>query len=264
MPGPQDWPTLQAPGHWHTVDCLSDLHLHPAEPDTFAAWARYLHETPAQAVFMLGDLFEVWVGDDVVHDDAGFEARCAAVLREASATRALHFMAGNRDFLLGEAFARRCGMRLLHDPTILALGTQRWLLSHGDALCLDDRDYMQFRQQVRTPAWQAAFLARPLAERQAIARDMRTQSEARKRTQDSYVDLDPEATRQWLAQAGASAMVHGHTHQPADHPVAGAGTRHVLSDWDLHATPPRAEVLRLVRDPATQGVHLQRITVPPA
>ncbi len=170
-------------------------------------------------------------------------------------------MAGNRDFLLGEAFARRCGMHLLHDPTTLAFGDRRWLLSHGDALCLDDKGYMQFRAEVRTPAWQSRFLALPLAERQAIARGLRTQSEAHKRTSARYVDLDPAATQQWLTHAGAGTFIHGHTHQPADHTMAGGGIRHVLSDWDLHATPPRAEVLRLARDRDAGAVQVQRIPV---
>lgn len=269
MPDLQDWSTLQASAHWRTVDCISDLHLHPAEPATFTAWARYLRHTPAQAVFILGDLFEVWVGDDVVQQDgpdtastSSFETRCAAVLRDASARRSLYFMAGNRDFLLGEDFAQRCGMQLLHDPTVLVFGDRRWLLSHGDALCLDDKDYMQFRAQVRARAWQANFLAQPLAERQAIARNLRAQSEARKRTQPHYVDLDPAATHQWLLHAAADTFIHGHTHRPADHALAGGGTRRVLSDWDLDATPPRAEVLRLEKDQDGSAVQVRRVPVP--
>ena len=150
------------------------------------AWEHYLAHTRADAVFILGDLFEVWVGDDGLQgqdDDARFEQRCVEILRAAAARRAVHFMHGNRDFLFGQAAAAgAAGLTLLDDPTVLTFGGQRWLLTHGDALCLDDRDYLQFRAQVRTTAWQQNFLAQPLAERRAFARGLRQQSERRKQS----------------------------------------------------------------------------------
>ena len=154
-------------------------------------------------------------------------------------------MAGNRDFLLGPRFAQACGMTLLADPCVLVFAGQRWLLSHGDALCLGDHDYMRFRAEVRSPAWQQAFLARPLAERQALARQLRAQSEARKRSGETYADLDPAATQAWLQAARSPTLIHGHTHRPASHLLGQGLSREVLSDWDLHAPVPRAEVLRL-------------------
>jgi UDP-2,3-diacylglucosamine hydrolase len=235
---------LAAAPSWRSVDCISDLHLHPAEPATFTAWRDYMAATPADAVFILGDLFEAWPGDDVL-ETGGFEADCAAVLREATRTRPVFFLHGNRDFLVGDAFARATGMHLLADPTVLTFGGRRWLLSHGDALCLADVDYLKFRAQVRAPDWQHAFLARPLAERQAIAQSLRAESEQRKRSDATYADVDRNAALDWLHAAGATALVHGHTHRPADHVLDAGHRRIVLTDWDLGTLPPRAEALRL-------------------
>jgi len=236
---------LVAPAAWRTVDLISDLHLQAGEPATFEAWRGYLETTPADALFVLGDLFEVWVGDDAAAEP-GFEAQCAGLLRRTAARIPVFFMHGNRDFLVGTALAERCGFTLLDDPTVLVLHGERWLLSHGDALCLDDTEYLQFRAQVRTPAWQAAFLARPLEERRALARAMRVQSEDRKRDPSVvWADVDADAARQWLRQAGARALIHGHTHRPADHDLGGGLRRIVLSDWDAAAHPPRAQLLCL-------------------
>ena len=243
-----------------TLDFISDLHLHTSEPATFAAWQHYMQSTPADAVFILGDLFEVWVGDDAVSDDLGntaasFEDQCAQVLGEAATRLALFFMHGNRDFLVSQHLADLCNMTLLTDPTVLVFPSssnqhppaKNYLLSHGDALCLDDVDYMQFRKQVRSPQWQQAFLAKPLTERQAIARGLRQQSEAKKKSGADYADVDASTALQWLQAANARTLIHGHTHKPATHPLDAAHQRIVLSDWDASATPPRAEVLRLTR-----------------
>ena len=236
---------IVAPPAWRTVDLISDLHLQPSEPATVEAWQGYLDTTPADAVFILGDLFEVWVGDDAAALP-GFEARCAEVLRAASARRPLFFMHGNRDFLVGADFAARCGMTLVADPTVLLLHGERWLLSHGDALCLEDKDYLRFRAQVRTPEWQQALLARPLEERRTLARSVRAQSEDRKRSPDMvWADVDADAARDWLRQAGATSLVHGHTHRPAVHDLGDGMRRIVLSDWDAAAHPPRAQLLCL-------------------
>ena len=258
---------LAAPFDWHAVDFISDLHLQASEPATVAAWQRYMQNTAASAVFILGDLFEVWVGDDAALAPAtdsvegpGFEAHCAGVLRHAAQRLRVYFMHGNRDFLIGTKFLDSCRVTLLADPTVLTFAGQRWLLTHGDALCLDDLDYMAFRQQVRSASWQRDFLAKPLLERRAIARAIRDQSEARKRSGVSYGDVDAPATRQWLQAAQAATLIHGHTHKPADHDMSAGLARVVLSDWDAAAKPPRAEVLRVAAAGPAAG-RLRRVAL---
>lgn len=237
-------PELTAEPTWQAVDFISDLHLQASEPASFHAWQRYMQTTPAGAVVILGDLFEVWVGDDVLQAH-GFEQQCAQVIQQTTARAPIFFMHGNRDFLVGNGLMAACNTTLLKDPTVLSFNHQRWLLSHGDALCLDDVPYMQFRQQVRSADWQQAFLAKPLAERQTIARGLRQQSEERKKSGVAYADVCAKAARQQLLEANATVLIHGHTHKPATHDLGGGLQRVVLSDWDATATPPRAEVLRL-------------------
>lgn len=248
-------PTLAAPAVWRTVELISDLHLKSGDAATFEAWQRYMQQSAADAVFILGDLFEVWVGDDAA-DRPGFAADCAAVLAAASHLRPIYFMHGNRDFLLGEAFLKAVGVQRLGDPTLLEFAGQRWLLCHGDALCLADTEYLQFRAQVRSPAWQQQFLARPLAERHAIARHMRSASEARRPPADGYADVDAAAASTWLQGAQATTLIHGHTHRPAEHLLDGGRRRIVLSDWDAAATPPRLEALRLSAAAGAQRISL--------
>lgn len=236
---------------WRRIDLLSDVHLHAAMPRTFDAWRHHLLTTPADAVLLLGDLFEVWVGDDARH--AGFEADCCAVLAEAARRRPLAFMPGNRDFLVGDELLGATGLQRLADPTCLDAFGQRWLLTHGDALCLADTDYQRFRAQVRSAAWQQAFLAQPLAERQRQARAMRDASAAHQAAQGptAWSEVDDAAAAAWLAAADAPAMVHGHTHRPATHTLPGGRVRHVLGDWDFDTRPPRARLARL----DAQGLH---------
>lgn len=235
---------LIAASTWRAIDFISDLHLQASEPATFNVWQRYMQTTPADAVFILGDLFEVWVGDDVL-EERGFELQCVQVIKKTTARLPTFFMHGNRDFLVGNDLMTACNTALLADPTVLSFNHQRWLLSHGDALCLDDVDYMQFRQQVRSADWQQTFLAKTLAERQAIACDLRKQSEARKSSGADYADVHENTARQWLQQAESTTLIHGHTHKPALHDLGGGLQRVVLSDWDAVAISPRAEVLRL-------------------
>lgn len=236
-----------APADWAQIDFLSDLHLSQDTPATFDALAQHLRHTSAQAVFLLGDIFEVWVGDDARFD--GFEAHCTALLLEASRHRKLFFIPGNRDFLIGPAMLAATGMQLLNDPAVLLAFGQRMLLSHGDALCLDDTAYQQFRTEVRSNAWQNRFLAQSLTARKALARQMRDASEGVKRAQmrDNWSDLDANACLQWLAHARAATLIHGHTHRPGIHALSPSQQRIVLSDWDLDTQPgpSRAEVLRL-------------------
>ncbi|MES2955024.1 MAG: UDP-2,3-diacylglucosamine diphosphatase [Pseudomonadota bacterium] len=251
---------LVAPAAWRTVDFISDIHLQASEPANFAAWQAYMRGTPADAVFILGDLFDVWVGDDAAGPAASdFDASCVQVLQNTGERLALFFMHGNRDFLVGPELMARCRSTLLADPTVLGFAGSRWLLSHGDALCLDDVNYMRFREQVRSADWQQTFLSQPLPERQAIARGLRRQSreqhEKRWQAGEPYIDVNAEAARLWLQAANAPTLIHGHTHQAAVHALGPGLERVVLSDWDAAAQAPRAEVLRL--SPA----GLQRITL---
>ncbi len=244
LPLPKFW-EFTAPGTWRTIDFISDLHLQPDHPRTFEAFEAHLRCTPADAVFILGDLFEVWVGDDSRH--AGFEAEVADALQQAASLRSVAFMAGNRDFLVGVAMLRDCGVMALADPTVLVACGERLLLTHGDALCLEDTAYQQFRAEVRTAHWREAFLARPLAERRELASQMREASQRHQRDQqpENWADLDIGTTVQWMHEAGTPVMVHGHTHRPGTQELAPGFTRAVLSDWDLDTKAARAEVLRL-------------------
>lgn len=240
--------SVELPPSIKTVDFISDLHLAPELPRTVAALEAYLHRTRAGAVFILGDLFEAWVGDD--SSTQPFEQHCVEVLRSAGNQRPLHVMRGNRDFLLGPAFFAQTGAIDLPDPVALlapGIAPEPVLLSHGDGLCLADIAYQQFRGQVRQPAWQAAFLAKPLVERQAIGAQMRAASRAHQQQQApiTYADADPTLAIEWLAAAGAATLIHGHTHRPQSEQRIEGWTRHVLCDWDCdHAATERAEVLR--------------------
>jgi UDP-2,3-diacylglucosamine hydrolase len=237
---------FKAPAAWRAAEFISDLHLQATEPLTFDAWRGYMSACKADALFILGDLFEVWIGDDLA-DQPGFAADCAAVLQATAQRLPVFLMHGNRDFLMGGGLMRSCGATLLEDPTVLTFAGRRWLLTHGDALCISDVKYMQFRAVVRTDAWQKDFLSRPLAERQALGRQARAESEARRgegMTPD-YGVVDDALARAWLDAADAQTMIHGHTHQPREHDLGGGKQRIVLTDWDLAAQPPRREVLRL-------------------
>jgi UDP-2,3-diacylglucosamine hydrolase len=243
--GSTAWHRVAAPAGWHTIEFISDLHLSAAMPTTHAAFESYLDNCCADAVFILGDLFELWVGDDAAA--LPFEQRCVQALRRAATQRPIFFMVGNRDFLVGAAMCREAGLTALPDPSVLVAFGTNMLLSHGDALCLDDVQYQDFRRLVRSPAWQSEFLAKPLAERLRIAGEIRAHSASRKRFDGaSSADIDKPTAVSWLREAHCDTLIHGHTHRPGSDVLAGGLTRQVLSDWDLDQTPPkpRAEVLR--------------------
>jgi len=250
---PTAFGTLTARPQWQCVDLISDLHLQASQAQTFEAWRAHMHNTPANAVLLLGDVFEVWVGDDAVASDPFLQA-CAQVLRQASRRLTVGFMPGNRDFLVGPAFLNGCSVQSLQDPTVLIWDAQRIVLSHGDALCLADEAYQRFRAVARTPPWQTQFLAKPLHERLAMAQAMRAQSEAHNQSMSSFADADPAMTQQWLQACDSLHLVHGHTHRPADHLVENlpGARRQVLSDWHVADGLRRAQVLRLYADGRTE------------
>lgn len=195
---------------------------------------------------MLGDIFEVWIGDDTRFEP--FETQCTSLLATASRRLELFFMAGNRDFLVGAQMLAACGIQALNDPTVLVAFGQRWLLSHGDSLCLADLPYQIFRSQVRSPAWREQFLAQPPEVRRALAREMRAASQAQQAQTSDWFDLDTSACLQLLERTRCHTLIHGHTHRPAVHALGKNLQRHVLSDWDFEAAIPRGDVLRLSID----------------
>ena len=221
---------------------VSDLHLDPARPEITALFLRFLQReaASADALYILGDLFEAWVGDD---DPSSTGQQVADGLRRlADAGVPVYFVHGNRDFLVGQDYAGRAGMRILPDPTVVSLYGEPVLLMHGDLLCTDDHAYQAFRAQTRDPHWQAMFLAQPLAARQAFAAQARQASMSRQQDMidgdrasfEAVTDVNPQAVEATLARFGVATLVHGHTHRPAMHAVRigdREGRRIVLGDW---------------------------------
>lgn len=237
---------------------ISDLHLDAARPHVFDGLAAFLQrispnsarpsshpfphpsEQPAKrsneecdALYILGDLFEAWIGDD---DDANLATQAAELLHNFSANGpTLYLMQGNRDFLMQKNFASRAGAILLSDPTVISLYGTPTLLLHGDSLCTDDTQYQAFRSQARQPEWQAELLSRSLEERRELAASLRTLSnEATSNKAEDIIDVSPNAVIEAAERAGVKKMIHGHTHRPGCHREAW-GERWVLGDWDQHA-----------------------------
>jgi UDP-2,3-diacylglucosamine hydrolase len=210
---------------------ISDCHLDPGRPQTSQVFINFLQTRAAAArrLYILGDLFEVWLGDD---DPAEGLLEVITALQQLSKSCDVFFMAGNRDFLLGEAFADRIGMTLLEEPLLLRLGQHQVALMHGDILCTNDHDYQAFRATVRDHRWKADFLAKPLVERQQIAAQMRTDSSAAMRNKASEImDVNATAVMQAFREQQADVIIHGHTHRPATHDYESDLTRIVLGDW---------------------------------
>lgn len=213
---------------------IADLHLDPARPAAISAFLSLING-PAQsacALFILGDLFEAWIGDDARpnHDPVA-----PALKRLATQGVAIYLMHGNRDFLLGEDFAKAAGATLLDEPTLVSIDQTPVLIEHGDALCTDDVAYQQFRQQVREPAWQQAFLALPIDERIRQAKNARIQSgEAMADKSSQIMDVNEKTVRSRFQDYGVQRLIHGHTHRPGIHSLTIEGLpaeRIVLGDW---------------------------------
>lgn len=233
---------------------VSDLHLDPERPGITALFEQFLagEARQADALYILGDLFEAWIGDD---DDAALPARVARALRAlADCGVPVYFIAGNRDFLLGEDYAARCGMHLLPDGTVYEIGGRRTLLMHGDVLCTDDHAYLAFRAQVRDGTWQRQFLAQSLAQRRAFAARARAESRVHTgSTPEMLMDVNTEAVVDAMRAAGVTRLIHGHTHRPAVHRFKlddMPAERIVLGDWY-----EQGSLLRVGRD----GIGLQQL-----
>ena len=214
---------------------ISDLHLDATVPEAVAQFLQFLrgeaHE--ADALYILGDLFESWIGDD--DEEPVRSAVCAALLEYTARETPCYVMRGNRDFLLGPRFEHRSGCRLLPDPVLLEAGDLRVILSHGDVLCTDDKDYQRFRQFTRRPGVQRRFLALPRPTRRALASAARAGSRAHTQGMpERIMDVTPDAVTALLRAGAADLLIHGHTHRPAVHELQVDGrkaTRIVLGDW---------------------------------
>lgn len=214
---------------------ISDLHLTEERPEIITLFRTFLREEAAQAdaLYILGDLFEAWLGDDAVLPSM------QVVLDELSTLSKngvpTFVMVGNRDFLLGEQFEKMTGCKLLPDPSVINLYGTDTLLMHGDTLCTDDVEYQAFRKQVRNPAWQSAVLAKTIDERIAMAREARAESKARTQEKsEDIMDVNAETVNEAFREHGVIRLIHGHTHRPAIHQLRlgeKTVTRIVLGDW---------------------------------
>ena len=238
---------------------ISDLHLDAERPQITALFGRFLRDEArgAEALYILGDLFEAWVGDDDPSDTGALVASGLRALSDAGTP--VYFIRGNRDFLLGEDFARRAGFVILPDPSVVLLHGKPTVLMHGDTLCTDDVAYQAFRTQTRNSDWQARFLAQPLAARLAFAQQARAASKAHQSglqhsgTMETITDVSPATVADTLARFRIDTLIHGHTHRPAVHELQVDGRdcrRIVLGDWYQQGS-----VLRVDPD----GIQLQTL-----
>jgi UDP-2,3-diacylglucosamine hydrolase len=226
---------------------ISDLHLDPERPAITELFGRFIdgEARHADALYILGDLFEAWVGDDDPSEAGAYVADRLHALTASGVP--VYFIRGNRDFLLGDAYARRAGITILPDPAVVMLHGQATLLLHGDLLCTDDLAYQQFRAQTRDPRWQQQFLAQPLDARLAFANQARAASKARygelvsAGKAETIGDVAPATVREWFQRYGVRRMIHGHTHRPAIHAEGDGNTRIVLGDWYEHGSVLRVD-----------------------
>jgi UDP-2,3-diacylglucosamine hydrolase len=214
---------------------ISDLHLSSHSPAIVDGFLKFLQNqaTDADELYILGDFFDAWIGDD---DDSPLAADIKQALRKYASNHTVYFLHGNRDFLLGEKFAQQAGINLLPETCVINLHGRHTLIMHGDTLCTRDTEYLKFRTMVRNPAWQQQVLALPLPQRRQMAADLRqkTQSMIAMKAED-IMDVTPEEVEKIMAAYGVDLLIHGHTHRPARHEVSANGAmaeRWVLGDWN--------------------------------
>ncbi|GBO82961.1 UDP-2,3-diacylglucosamine diphosphatase [Marinobacter salsuginis] len=232
---------------------ISDLHLEESRPDITEAFLGFLDGTASgvDQLYILGDFFEAWIGDD---ERTPLQEQIAAALRKLRDSGTdIFLMHGNRDFLIGEDFCKRAGASLLDDPTVIDLHGTPTLLMHGDSLCTADVEYQKFRANMRNPQWQQMILQRPLKDRQQMARQLREISMAKNQGKEEFImDVTPEEVIKDMEAHGVQHMIHGHTHRPAVHELIANGLpakRIVLGDWDknvwwLEAEPGKEPELK--------------------
>ncbi|MGM0449542.1 MAG: UDP-2,3-diacylglucosamine diphosphatase [Pseudomonadota bacterium] len=218
-----------------TTRFIADLHLEESRPDITEAFLGFLpaYAHNIDALYILGDFFEAWIGDD---ERTPLQETVAEALQAVTASgTALYLMHGNRDFLIGREFCDRVGATLLDDPTLIDLHGEPTLLMHGDSLCTADEEYQKFRANMRNPQWQKAFLQRPLSDRQTVARQMREISQAKNRGKEQTImDVTPEEVVADMEHHGVQQLIHGHTHRPKVHELEANGAparRYVTGDW---------------------------------
>lgn len=248
---------------------ISDLHLSPSYPHTTQAFFTFLkrHATQAKELYILGDLFEYWAGDDDVQDP--YNKNVVDAIRALSDSGVKVFwIAGNRDFLVGARFASAAGLTLLPDPFIADIGGHRITLAHGDAQCTDDTTYMEFRQQVRQAQWQESFLALPLSQRKTIIANLRNEScQAKNAKSEAIMDVNALAINDLFNATDTSLMIHGHTHRPARHESFIDGkprVRYVLADWDLDTdmNAQRGDWIAIYKNGAIKRCNIQEGIIP--
>lgn len=233
-----------------TTLLISDLHLDAERPAITRLFGDLVDRDArgADALYILGDLFEAWVGDDDPSETGAFVAERLRALSDSGVP--VHFIRGNRDFLLGHDYARRAGMTILPDPTVVVLYGTPTLLMHGDLLCTADTAYQQFRAQTRDPVWQAQFLAQPLEARIAFAQQARAASRAHQGglqsagTMEAITDVAPDAVDDTFRTYGIDRIFHGHTHRPKVHDAGDGRTRIVLGDWYEQGSVLRVDAAR--------------------
>ena len=228
----------------HSVLLCSDIHLSDANPALTAAFCAWIERSSQQlspeSLLILGDLFDAWVGDDVLTSHQSECATTVANLFELQALKGIRIglMHGNRDFLMGQQFAHQCNAQLLADPCLLTMSSGATIaLTHGDQLCTHDSDYQRFRQQVRAASWQHDFLAKPLHERLEVAHHLRAQSELEKTTKSMEImDITPQEAETLAEQLATDVLLHGHTHRPGCSLMSNGRQRWVLPDWEVNAS----------------------------
>ncbi|AIY41459.1 UDP-2,3-diacylglucosamine diphosphatase [Collimonas arenae] len=223
---------------------ISDLHLQTAHPRTTQAFLDFLQvqAKAVQQLYLLGDLFEYWAGDDDLETPYNHEI-AEAIRQVSNGGVQVFWVAGNRDFLVGDSFAQAAALTILPDPSVITVAGRRLTVAHGDAQCTDDLAYMAFRQQVRQPQWQAQFLALPLEQRKTIIAGVRKESQQEQRHKSMEImDVNAEAVNALFDATGTDTLIHGHTHRPARHQTSiegGTRTRYVLPDWEYDVKTPR-------------------------
>ena len=216
---------------------ISDLHLQESRPDITKAFLGFLEHTASKAekLYILGDLFEAWIGDD---DQNDFISNIQSALLKINKTTEVFFMHGNRDFLIGSEFASSSGLKLLNDPSSEEMFGNQVLLMHGDLLCIEDHDYQAFRKTSRDPKWQNEFLTKTIKERREIAHNLRTISkEATETKKEEIMDVSATEVIRIMEESSVNLLIHGHTHRPKSHKIKvndQPAERIVLGDWDAY------------------------------